>query len=277
MPYKRLGLAITFSPTGKNLLIEAARLKKLFNAELILLHVGEKSEESEDRLKNLIDDCSISGVEITWAKGDPAKAILNFEKKKSIDLMIAGALEKEKPIKYYIGSVARKIMRSSNCSVLIIPARSGSFGYYKRFFVTTDFSQRSSETMKKAYEFAKLENAEKFVLIREINIPGLAFSVDDTGSTRNAEMIKKEWEIEEKIKLNIFLSEMNIQNTEAVETVCVYGKSGWAATSFAKENDADIFVVSAPVKTPKFFDRVFTHDFEYTIKQIHSPLLIIKS
>ena len=41
--FKKLGLAITFSPTGKALLKETKRLSEIFNSGLVLIHVGEKN------------------------------------------------------------------------------------------------------------------------------------------------------------------------------------------------------------------------------------------
>jgi len=100
--FKKLGLAITSSPTGIALLKEAKRLKDIFNAELFLIHVEEKTPEAEKSLKSIIDNSGLSfqDTQLIWASGDPANTILNTSKNAGVDLLVAGALEKEGFIKY---------------------------------------------------------------------------------------------------------------------------------------------------------------------------------
>jgi len=54
--FEKLGLAITFSPTGKALLKETKRLNEVFNSELILIHVGDKTSENEKLLNEVIEN-----------------------------------------------------------------------------------------------------------------------------------------------------------------------------------------------------------------------------
>jgi hypothetical protein len=69
--FKKLGLAITFSPTGKALLKEAKNLSQVFNSELILIHVGDKTSENEKLLNEVIENSGIisENVEIIWTNG----------------------------------------------------------------------------------------------------------------------------------------------------------------------------------------------------------------
>ena len=73
--YSKIGLAITFSPTGKALLKESVRLQKLFGSKLVLIHIGEKNKISEDNLADTIEGVGLEkeNYEIIWDEGDPAK------------------------------------------------------------------------------------------------------------------------------------------------------------------------------------------------------------
>jgi nucleotide-binding universal stress UspA family protein len=55
-----------------------------------------------------------------WEKGNPAKKIISVAKKEKIDLLIAGALQRENVVKFYFGSIARKLIRKSTCSLLML-------------------------------------------------------------------------------------------------------------------------------------------------------------
>ena len=118
---RKIGLAIAFSPRIEALLAEAARLKKMWDAELLLIHVGNRGKELEERLQQLLESAGLAGensVKIFWETGKPSERILAPAAKKRIDLLIAGALKKENLVQYYLGTVARKILRKADCSVL---------------------------------------------------------------------------------------------------------------------------------------------------------------
>lgn len=276
--FNKLAAAVTFSPTSTAILKETVRLKKLFNSELLLIHCGSKNEGNEKLLNDIIRNAGIelNEVNIDWVKGDAGDSILHSAKNHNVDLVIAGALERENIIKYYLGSVARKIMRESESSVLILKSPAEKPEGFKRFYVSTDFSQQSENAIKKSFEFAKKENADEFVLIRDFKLYGLSSSLVETGNVDEFERLKKNIQLEEEEKMKIFVRELNLRGPN-IKTVCLYGKEGLAARDYALENNADIFVVTAPSVKLRLIDRIFPHEQEYFFERLPSNLLIIKN
>ncbi|MEW6194454.1 MAG: universal stress protein [Bacteroidota bacterium] len=277
MVFKKLGLAITFSPNAKALLKTAKRLQELFSAQLCLIHVGDKNKSTEAQLFSLLDDVGIdeNKYEMVWQNGDPSKVIIDTCSAKGVDLLIAGALEKESMLKYYIGSVARTIMREAECSVLILTKPTEEQKPFQEFFVLVEYSEVGENAVRKAYQFALLENAKELGLIKEIQTPGLAITISDGSSTQETEKRRTDWQYEEELKLRVFAKEMKLGNIN-LKTVCLYGKQGWESSNYVKQNGGEIFVVPSPTKKLKLFDRIFQHDLEFIIKQIPCALLIIK-
>ncbi|RJP65679.1 MAG: universal stress protein [Ignavibacteriales bacterium] len=276
--FKKIGLAITFSPTGHALLAEAKKLQRLFNAELILIHVGEKNESTVKRLDEMIIS---SGLEtdkttIEYEHGDVADSIIKKCKEKQVDLLISGALEKESMIKYYFGSVARRVMREAPCSILICPRTSINRTDYKKICVTVDYSPQGEFTVRTAYKFALLNNSTDLILVREFQVPGFAMSVNDDGSLKEAEEVRTSWKEEEKSKMGMLIRELQLTGLN-VTTTCLYGKEGWEVNKYAEEVNADLLVLSAPKRKMSFWDKVFQHDIEFTFSDIPCPLLIVKS
>ena len=52
MLFKKIGFAIAFSPRAEAMLAETIRLKNLFGAELVLIHVGKHAEKEEQILES---------------------------------------------------------------------------------------------------------------------------------------------------------------------------------------------------------------------------------
>ncbi len=277
MIFKKIGLAITFSPNALSLLKTAKRLQNLFDSQLCLIHVGEKNSATEKLMNELLTKAGIDGnsYEIIWHKGEPSKVIINLCSQKNVDLLIAGALEKESMLKYYIGSVARNIMREASCSILILTHPLEEQNSFKKICASVQYNQLGEYSIKKGFEFSKLEKAENFILIREFQIPGLAITISDSGSVQETEQKRFDWQNEEEQKLKVFAGELNITGKE-VKTVCLFGKQGWEFGNYVREIGGDLMIVPSPPKRLKFFDRIFQHDIEFILKQLPCALLIIR-
>ena len=276
-PFKKLGLALTFSPTGLALLRETKRLKGLFNSELVLFHVGPKDNESEVKLGKMIDDSGLAkqSTEIIWVQGNPANEILKVTKSANVDLLIAGALEKEPVLKYYLGSMARKIMREASSSVLILKSHSEVAVGFKKFCVSTDYSQDSESIIRLSYQFALMENANEFIIVRDIYTPGLSSAAMESGITSNADNVISIFQKEEEEKLIMFVRELNLKGIPVI-VKCLYGREGWAERDFVQNNNIDIFAVNGKTKRSYFFDRLFPNELEFSIKHLPSNLLILR-
>jgi hypothetical protein len=278
MIFNKIGLAITFSPNGLELLKSAVRFKNLFNSELFLIHIGERNSKLELQMSNLISQSKLKEDEyqLIWEKGEPAKTIIEITIEHKIDLLVAGALEKENLLKYYMGSVARKIMHQAPCSVLILTNPQRIPQTFKKFAVLVEFTPLCENAIIKSHQFAKLENADEFFLIKEFEVPGLAIAVYDSGSTEETEKNKEQWQIEEENKLKVLLKELNLSG-QKIKTKALFGKHGWEARNFVETNRSDLFVISSLPQKINFFDKLFQHDLEFILNRLPCTLLIYRN
>lgn len=271
--FKKLAVAITFSPTGLALLKEAIRLKELFSSDLVLIHSGKRNEETEKRINNIIIESNLdpSSIEFIWTKGNPAETIIDASAHANVDLLIAGALEKESTFKYYIGSVARNIMRGASCSVLILKSISEKPIKFRKFCISTDYSLESENAIKLSYQIAELENADEFIIIHDFYTPGLSSINIDS----NTNSVILSYQKDEEEKMNLFIRELNLKGV-LVNSKCLFGREGWEEGNYVRSNNIDLFIVNSRSKKFYFFDRLFPNDLEYTFKNLPSNLLIIK-
>jgi nucleotide-binding universal stress UspA family protein len=274
--FSKAGLAVTFSPTGKALLSEAARLQVLFDFRLYFLHVGDKDESTVQRLTELIsENVSSTNYEIVWLSGEPAKAILKSSKELSLDLLIIGALEKESGIKNFLGSVARNIMRNCHCPILVFTKPEQERFGFKNMIVSVCYDSKGEKAAKAAVEIARHDHPEKLSFIKEINVPGLPSVVFDSGSRDETGSMRRELIELEKQKIRFFARELGLHDNE-FENEVLYGIEGWECLNYAADQKADLLVVAMGERKLSFIDRIFMHDMEFLFERIPTNTLLYK-
>ncbi len=116
MTYHRAAVASTFSPTFAAVLAEAGCFARHWGASLEVLHAAAYAPEKESRFREALGD----GVKICWVeKENPASALLSVAG--NYELLIAGALQREDGARPYTSGVARDLLRSAPCDLLLVP------------------------------------------------------------------------------------------------------------------------------------------------------------
>src|SRR5438045_6144374 len=119
-PYKTIAVATTFSPRFKHVLAEAKRICDRFAAELHLIHVGKGDQETPRKFSAVLSELGLpADSPIHYEEGAPAKAILAALTREKIDMLLAGALEKEVVLHPFLGNVERRLVREAKCSVML--------------------------------------------------------------------------------------------------------------------------------------------------------------
>ncbi|HTH55044.1 MAG TPA: universal stress protein [Cyclobacteriaceae bacterium] len=272
--FRKIAIAIAFSPTAVGMLAEAARLARFFSADLLLIHVGDKTSEAEQKISELAEAVGLTGYSVIWRKGNPEKEILNACREKNIDLLVAGALKKEKVIKRYIGSVSRAIMRNADCSIYIVNNPSKELKPIQQIVVNAEDSVHVESAIAVACFLAEKENSSWVHIVREIKMMGLTLSANDQltadeySETKQA-MVQEEINAVEKI-----LGTIPHAKTK-VNIKMLSGKSGFELRKFVEKKQGDLLVVGAPTRRLSFFDRIFPHDLEYIFADMPCHLFIV--
>lgn len=275
-PFKRLAVAVTLSPTGRALLQEARRLRDLFQADMKLIHVSKRTDD-ETQLKEIVQESGLdyASLEIIRQGRDPANAILGRVKEENIDLLIVGALEKENIIRFYLGSVARTLMRRSSCSVLFFTRPSDHPRAFNNIYVFVEYTTTGEQTVRTAQQIALLEGAAELHLLRDFYIPGLSLVSEDARSTEAGRQLRFNTQREERQMMGMFVRGLNLKGV-AFTMESLYGKEGWEASNYVREHHADLYVVPAPDREPKLLDRLFPSSLEFVFERLPSNVLLVK-
>lgn len=278
-PFKTIGLGIAFSPNLKANLYEAARLSLFFNAKLVLIHVGSKSEDKIKKINTILDFFKPENLDyqVIFKSGNPVDVILNASAEKNIDLLIIGAAKREKLVKYYVGSIARKISRQAKCSLLLLINPSIERLSCRHIVVNGIEDQKTQQTIEAAFYVGAKLNAEKLTIVKEIKQNEIAVKVDDDKSLRHANIIKQRLRQRENSRVNHIIEDLPQEYTSniTVKSQPIFGTQGYSIGHYAQISRADLLVMNAPTKMT-FWDRLFPHDIEHILTELPTDVLIIQ-
>jgi len=258
------------------MLAETSRLARASGAELLLIHVGKKNPADEVRMSELIQSADLGSVQVTvqWLSGDPARALMNSCRSANIDLLVTGALKRENIVQYYVGSVARKILRGARSSVLTIVSPSGESRLWKTIVVNAEDSPFVEAAIRTACELAQFTQGAWVHIVRELKLYGLTMAASDQYTEEEYEQVRQQLVRQEIEKVESILQRIPHENVK-VNIKVVSGKSGFELPRFAERKNADLLIMGAPARRFSIFDRIFIHDIEYILADLPCNLLVV--
>ncbi|WAC00982.1 universal stress protein [Lacinutrix neustonica] len=278
-PFKTLGIGVAFSPNLKPNLYEAARLSLYFDAKLVLIHVGEESEDKIKTLKIILNTFKKDQLnyEVIFKPGDPVDVILSASKENNIDLLIIGAAKREKLLTYYVGSIARKITRQATCSLLLLINPSVDRVSCKHIVVNGLKDPKTERTIATAFYVGLKLRSEKLTIVEEIKQNEIAVKVEDDKSLRKATILKERLRNRERSRVNHIIENIPKEYTQniAVKSQPIFGTQGYSIGHYAQIKRADLLIMNAPSKMT-FWDRLFPHDIEHILTELPTDVLIIQ-
>jgi nucleotide-binding universal stress UspA family protein len=278
-PFKSIGIGVAFSPNLKANLFEAARLALFFESKLFLIHVGEPSEDKIKALKIILapfkkDDLD---YEVIFKSGNPVDVILKATEEQNIDLLILGALQRERFLRYYVGSIARKLTRRAKCSILLLIKPSVNRVPCQHIVVNGLKDPKTERTIASAFYVSNRLQAEKLTIVEEIKQEEIKVKVDDDISLRRTNIIKERIKLRENARIKDIITHIPKEYTEniTIKTQPIFGKQGYSIGHYAQISRADLLIMNAPTKMT-FWDRLFPHDIEHILTELPTDVLILQ-
>jgi nucleotide-binding universal stress UspA family protein len=241
--YKTIAVATTFSPRFKRVLAEAKRIRDRFGAELRLIHVGTLDQETPKKFREVLEELGLpADSPIHYEEGDPAEAILAALARENIDMLIAGALEKEIVLHQFLGNVARRLVREANCSVMLFTHPQKIPKKLRRIVFIADHSNDALHALKTTLLLAEAESCERLYVIEVITAfdEARASMVDySNGSPGHKPQHSRDDALDEFV--------LSAGSTDVpIETRSIRGATGLAASDFVRSVEADLLVVPLP-------------------------------
>jgi nucleotide-binding universal stress UspA family protein len=241
-PYPTIAVASTFSPRFVQVLSEAKRIRDRFSSDLRLIYVGERNEETAGKFRDVLKQLSLPlESTIYYEQGDPAGSILRALADNKIDMIVAGALEKEVALHQFLGNVARRLVREAACSVMLFTKPEAEPKQLRRIVFVADesHSDHARGALQKTLQLASAESCERLYVIRIFTAfdearASLQAEGNDHEKAKNRD---NEEEALEKFILSVGATEVPI------EARYIRGSTGFAVADFVQSVEANLLVV----------------------------------
>jgi len=268
---------LAFSPRAEALLYEAKRISNRLGSDLVLIHAGEKNGSLEKRMKLMLSRVGIDQdkVEIVWEEGKPLDVLTDVCQRENINLLVLGAIQNEAMLRYYIGSIARKISRRPPCSLLLVTDPQKKSSKLNSVVVNGIDHPKTENTILKTLDFSKAFDVNEVIIVEEVKASKLKTRIDDNETLEKAFEEREIMRKAENERMADFVRPLQKQVSSNIKMKCVFGKEGYSIGHFAEVKNADLLVMNSPDKKLGFLDRFFPHDLEYVLSDMPCDLMIV--
>jgi nucleotide-binding universal stress UspA family protein len=276
--FRTILTGIAFSPNLKANVFETLRLGSMLNAKVILVHVGEKSTEKEQKITDYCNEFPEfkNQVSVVWKSGDPVDVIIDACREYKADLLILGAAKRVKLMKFYLGSVARKIAKKAPCSLLLFIKPSIEEVPCRHIVVNGLKHPKTNNTIQASFEFAHSVGSNKITIVEEISQNEVSIKVDDDKSLEKSTLLKEQILERENSRISTLLNNVDdtLKKDITIKSQGIFGTRGYSIGHYAKVQRADLLVMNKPEKST-FLDKIFPQDIDYILSELPTDVLII--
>lgn len=274
--YRNAGIAIATTQRLAALLAEAAYRAEYLASSFRLVHAGAHTSEKEALLVSALRDAGLPDeTPIHWAQGSPDEAIIRTIRQQHLDLLLAGAVERERTFRYFMGSVAHDLVRAAPCSLLLLTDATTEPAPLKQIAVVTDYSEGALIALTKAVRFAENEGAERVFVVRALSQYGQAMLMTEGVRREQAATYQAVALQEEKVLLQDFIDAVGLANVP-VEPHFVEGHPGPALAQFVREHRVDLLAMPSSSGFGHFFERLFPSEMEWLLRELPCNLWVVR-
>jgi nucleotide-binding universal stress UspA family protein len=293
-PLRRILFPTDFSASADEVMTHAAHLARETGAELHVLHVYEVSaskptsgpdEGAADFRSRITERIRQIGAEfggedlrtvaVVRTGEAPAPVINEYAADASIDLIVVGTHGRRGLKRVFMGSVAEEIIRSAPCPVYCIrqgeDQHTPAIRLPHRIVVPTDFSEYAHRAIAATRRFASDATEVHLVHVVEDMVPPAIYGLEyPTYHDMTAE-------IEQHARTELANLAGTILGGDAeVVTAVVTGYPASAITDYARDNDADLIVLTTHGRSG--VERLLLGSVtEKIVRTSEIPVLIVRS
>lgn len=269
-PYRTIAVAATFSPRFHQVLAEANRVRERFGAALSMIYVGKRDAVTTRKFSEAIKQLKLpADSAVEYEEGDPASGILAAARRLQVELLVAGALEKEAVHRQFLGDVARRLVREAACSVMLFTKPELEPKPLRHIVFVAEYSDHGQRALRRTLHLAEREKCERLYVISSYT------SFDRARAARRGKSGKEYTRTleEEEVALQEFILAAGATEVP-IEARCIRGNTGFAVSNFVQAVEADLLVV--PLETEAELKRKLSGRISWVTDVIPCNLWIVR-
>ncbi len=150
MELRKIVVGVDFSPGSEAAVRQACDIARRTGAELILVHAGPG--HAVEQMRGTL--AAIPGAAIDFSTiavpGEAERVLVDKAHELRAELVVVGSLGKGALQRFLVGSVASRVVRTAETSVLVVRPGARSAGGYQHILVPTDFSPHAETSLQLA-------------------------------------------------------------------------------------------------------------------------------
>ena len=183
-------------------------------------------------------------------------------------------MKKENIFKFYIGSIARRLIRKANCSVLMFIEPSFPAKPFKRIVIDGTEGLNDLRTIERGIAISKLEKARQVHIFKAIKLFGLSMAITGEEAPERVYEEKRRGLVSQEIKEIEQLLEGIETGDLRINIKVAAGKAGYELHKFTKKSKANLLIVKGPGHRLNVLGRLFPHHLEAVVEDLPSNILI---
>ena len=268
---------ITDSPSAHRILRCSAIWARAQGLPVRFVHIGDLDGGGRARLDEIIalETDAATSIEIhrPRPRAKVADAIYDLAAQTKADLVIIGALSRERAIRDLVGSTARRVARRAPCSVLLVSTTGRDAREWSRFIVGVDFSASSAELASTVLRVARTITARSEVCFAH-EYSGEPSEPGHPAGPRHP-VVSAVRMAAERYQLTNFIDGLDAQGVTA-STAALPGRPGQEIARYAEDIRADLVGVVAPAKPLGFLDRLLSHPMNLLLDRLPCSVLLFR-
>lgn len=274
-PLREVLASIARSPRAAAVAAEAYRIASLYGARIACVHAGEDTPDVRADLTRLLEVAGAGSAELDIVDAGASRTVCRLAEERDADLVVAGALEKEGALEYYVGSIARKIARKAPCSVLLLTAPQLPPRPFTTVVITVEYDMMSEQAVLFAIDLCRRDGAALHV-VHEYETVGLRQELDGNIDIPQEVRMRDILHAEEEYRLMSWLDRFDFEGVQ-VRRTCLQGRKGFECTVHARALHADLLIYPIAMRRLGLFDKIFPHDVEYALQSLPCACMLYRA
>lgn len=263
--YRRVAVASTFSPRFQAVICEADRLARRLDIPLSVVHADLESDDKALRFREALKALHRpADTPLLWAEDTttpPADSILAACRRGEVDLLLAGALERDNDHRFFLGGVARGLLQKSLCDLVLMTRPSEDEVPVKHAVIEVDLANPVVPALQKGLHVAQRLGAEQVTFISVVT------PFEDAASANNNSRPHNEESLTELVDpLTGFDGEAEVR--------IIRTTTGFGACDFVQGAAADLLIVITGTQNGM---RMLPHHMDWLLQVIPTNVLLLGS